>query len=98
MADSLGPESKKRIPDEVGPQREVTPKTGITPEDLGDPERGLEPPEASFTEEPGQETPEHIHERRLRETGTGSPEDSGDAPPELAEDDEPLLKGNPSGT
>lgn len=98
MSDSMSPDSKKRIPDEDGPQREVTPTTGIEQEDLGDPERGLKPTDASFTEEPGQETPEHIHERRLEDTGSASPEDSGDAPPELAGDDESLLKGNPPGT
>lgn len=99
MADSMSPESKKRIPDEEGPQRDVTPTTGITPpEDLADPERGLRSTDASMTEEPGQETPEHVHERRLESTGSASSADSGDAPPELAGDDESLLKGNPPGT
>lgn len=98
MADSLSPDSSKRIPDEDGSQAPVTPTTGITPEDLGDPERGLRPTGASFTEEPGQQTPEHIHERRLEDTGSASPEDSGDAPPELAGSDESLLRGTPPGT
>lgn len=49
-------------------------------------------------EAPGQETPEHVHERRLRSTGSASSADSDDAPPELAGDDESLLKSNPPGT
>ena len=98
MSDSMSPDSNKRIPDEDGPQRDVTPTSGITPDDLGDPERGLQPTDASMGGEPGQETPEHVHQRRLRDSGTASPEDSGDAVPELAGDDESLLKGNPPGT
>jgi len=98
MADSMSPDSKKRIPDDEGAQQDVTPSTGITPDDLSDPERGLKPASASLTGEPGQEAPEHVHERRLRDTGGASPEDSGDAVPELVDDDESLLKGNPPGT
>lgn len=98
MSDSISPDSKKRLPDEEGPQREPTPTTGIRPDDMENPERGLEPAESSLTGEPGQETPEHIHRRRVRNTGSATPEDSGDAPPELAGDDRSLLTGNPPGT
>lgn len=98
MSDSISPDSKKRIPDDEGSQQDVTPTTGITPDDLASPERGLEPTETSLTGEPGQETPEHVHKRRLRDSGTATPEDSGDAVPELSSDDESLLKGNPPGT
>jgi hypothetical protein len=97
MADSMSPDSKKRLPDEDGPQRDVTPTTGINPDDLGNPERGTRPTDASLTGEHGAETPEHVHQRRLRDSGSASPEDSGNAVPELAGDDESLLKGNPPG-
>lgn len=98
MADSMSPDSNKRIPDDEGPQRDVTPTTDISHDDLGNPERGLGDAGSSLSGEPGQQTPEHIHERRLRDSGTATPEDSGDAVPELAGDDESLLKGNPPGT
>jgi hypothetical protein len=98
MADSMSPDSKKRLPDEDGPQRGVTPTTGLNPGDLGNPERGTRPTDASLTGEPGAETPEHVHQRRLRDSGSASPEDSGNAVPELAGDDESLLKNNPPGT
>ena len=99
MSDSMSPDSKKRLPDDEGPQRDVTPTTGIGGRDLSDPERGLGNADASLRGEPGQETPEHVHERRLHDSGgAATPEDSGDAVPELAGDDESLLKGNPPGT
>jgi hypothetical protein len=98
MSDSMSPDSKKRIPDEEGPQREPTPTTGIVHEDLGDPERGMGDASQSLSGEPGQKTPEHVHQRRLRESGSAMPpEDGGDAPPEIAGDDQSLLTGNPPG-
>ena len=81
MSDSMSPNSKKRIPDEEGPQREPTPTTGFVHEDLGDPERGLNDATGSVTGELGQETPEHILQRRLRDSGGATPEHSGDAEP-----------------
>lgn len=99
MSDSMSPNSKKRIPDDEGPQQDVTPSTGLGAHgDLGNPERGLNDAGGSLSGEPGQQTPEHMHQRRLRDSGSASPEDSGDAVPELAGDDESLLKGNPPGT
>jgi hypothetical protein len=99
MSDSMSPNSKNRLPDDEGPQQDVTPTTGLGRHgDLGSPERGLDDSASSLTGEPGQQTPEFMHQRRLTDTGSASPEDSGDAVPELAGDDESLMKGNPPGT
>jgi hypothetical protein len=97
MSDSLSPDNTNPLSDEDAPQQDVTPTRGLgSHDDLGNPERGLDPTEQSLTGEPGQGTPEHAHERRLRDSGSAAPEDSGDAPPEVAGDDESLLRGGPN--
>ncbi len=98
MSDSLSPDNRNPLPEEETPQAERTPTTGLTPPDKSDPERGLRGSGASLAGEPGQEDPAHIHERQIRGTGGASEEDSGDAPPELASDDQSLMTGNPPGT
>lgn len=95
MSDSLSPDHRNPLSEDEQPQQEVTPTKGIVHDDLGDPETALDPTRSSHADEPGGVNPEHIHERRIRESGGATPEDSGNAPPELASDDRSLLQGHP---
>jgi hypothetical protein len=96
MSDSLSPDDRNPLADHESRESEPTPKRGFGHEDLGNPEQGLKPTDASLTGEPRPTTPEHIHEQRLRGSGGATPEDSGNAPPELSGDDRSLLTGNPT--
>ena len=99
MSDSLSPSNRNPLPENATEPRDTPEEMGaMRHQNLGNPEAGVAPPDASRGRDSGPLTPERVHEVHLRTEGALDDRNAGNVQPELSDDDLSRLSLLASGT